>query len=191
VKQVNRLAISPDKRFLAAAGHSHVRLYDITSNNPNPIHSFDGHTSNVTGVAFHLETKWMATSSEDGTVKIWDLRSPHVQRDFAHGAPVSDIVVHPNQGDVISCDQAGCVKIWDLAENANTHTLIPEEDVPLRSVTVAHDGSMLIAGNDKVFKLLSCGVGGADGCTGECVCVEDVDGSECHDCDANDEIQGP
>lgn len=29
--QVNRLSISPDKRFLAAAGNQHVKLYDITS----------------------------------------------------------------------------------------------------------------------------------------------------------------
>lgn len=29
--QVNRLSISPDKRFLAAAGNQHVRLYDINS----------------------------------------------------------------------------------------------------------------------------------------------------------------
>jgi WD40 repeat protein len=93
----------------------------------------------------------MATSSEDGTVKIWDLRSPNVQRDYTHGSAVNDVVIHPNQGEVISCDQAGCVKIWDLGENANTHTLIPEEDVPTRSVTVANDGSMLVAGNNKVM----------------------------------------
>lgn len=34
---VNRLAISPDKRFLAAAGYSSVKLYDINSNDPNPV----------------------------------------------------------------------------------------------------------------------------------------------------------
>jgi target of rapamycin complex subunit LST8 len=149
-QQVNRLAISPDKRFLAAAGNQHVRLYDCHSQNRNPVLSFNGHTSNVTGIAFHIETKWIATSSEDGTVKIWDLRSPDVQRDYNHGCPVTDVVIHPNQGEVISCDQAGFIKIWDLGENVNTHTLIPEEDVPVRSVVVANDGSTLIAGNHKV-----------------------------------------
>lgn len=29
--QVNRLSISPDKRFLAAAGNLNVKLYDINS----------------------------------------------------------------------------------------------------------------------------------------------------------------
>src|SRR5438105_4210567 len=41
--QVNRLCISPDKRFLAAAGHHTVKLYDIKSSNPNAILTFDGH----------------------------------------------------------------------------------------------------------------------------------------------------
>jgi G protein beta subunit-like protein len=95
----------------------------------------------------------MATSSEDHTVKIWDLRSPNVQRDYHHESTVNDVVIHPNQGEVISCDQAGSVRIWDLAENVVAHTLIPEEDVPVRSVTVANDGSMLVCGNNKVYAM--------------------------------------
>jgi G protein beta subunit-like protein len=147
---VNRLCISPDKRFLAAAGHTSVRLYDIKSTNPNPVLQFDGHTNNVTGIGFHCEGKWMVTSSEDGTVKIWDTRTGQVQRDYQHHSPVNDVVIHPNQGELISCDQAGNVRIWDLGENQCTHQLIPEDDVPVRSVSVATDGSMLVAGNNTV-----------------------------------------
>ena len=35
---------------------------------------FEGHTNNITAVSFHLEGKWLVTGSEDGTIKIWDLR---------------------------------------------------------------------------------------------------------------------
>lgn len=75
--QVNRLAISPDKRYLAAAGHHTVKLYDIKSTNPAAVLSFEGHTSNITGVAFHCETKWMVTSSEDGMKSIEIFTSEH------------------------------------------------------------------------------------------------------------------
>ncbi|EDN94959.1 conserved hypothetical protein [Sclerotinia sclerotiorum 1980 UF-70] len=146
--QVNRLCISPDKRFLAAAGHHTVKLYDIKSTNPNPLLTFEGHTGNITGVAFHCEGKWMVTSSEDGTVKIWETRSGTVQRSYSHGCPVNDVVIHPNQGEIISCDRGGSVRIWDLAENNCSHQLIPEEDVPVSSVTVATDGSTLCAGTN-------------------------------------------
>ncbi|MCJ1379067.1 TOR complex subunit lst8 [Xylographa soralifera] len=146
--QVNRLCISPDKRYLAAAGNHNVKLYDIRSTNPSPFLTFEGHLGNVTGVAFHCEGKWMVTSSEDGTVKIWDTRTATVQRNYTHGSPVNDVVIHPNQGELISCDRGGNVRIWDLGENKCTHQLIPEEDVSVSSVTVATDGTLLCAGNN-------------------------------------------
>lgn len=87
----------------------------------------------------------MVTSSEDGTVKIWDTRTGNVQRNYSHGVPVNDVVIHPNQGELISCDRGGNVRIWDLSENKCSHQLIPEEDKSVASVTVASDGSLLCA----------------------------------------------
>ena len=37
---------------------------------------------------------------------------------------VNDVVVHPNQGELISCDQLGRIKQWDLSENICTHELV-------------------------------------------------------------------
>ncbi|KAL2872156.1 WD40 repeat domain-containing protein [Aspergillus lucknowensis] len=147
--QVNRLCITPDKRYLAAGGHNNVKLYDIKSTNPNPVMTFEGHTNNITGVAFHCEGKWMVTSSEDGTVKVWDTRTGSLQRNYAHKVPVNDVVIHPNQGELISGDRAGIVRVWDLGESVCTHQLIPEDDVGVHSVSVASDGSLLCAGNKK------------------------------------------
>lgn len=36
--------------------------------------SYDSHTSNVMAVGFQCDGNWMYSGSEDGTVKIWDLR---------------------------------------------------------------------------------------------------------------------
>lgn len=36
--------------------------------------SFDSHTNNVMAVGFQCDGKWMYSGSEDGTVKIWDMR---------------------------------------------------------------------------------------------------------------------
>jgi G protein beta subunit-like protein len=82
--------------FLAAAGHHMVKLYDIKSTNPNAQLTFEGHTSKITGVAFHCEGKWMVTSSEDGTVKIWDTRTGSVQRNYMHGVPVNGFRLSPS-----------------------------------------------------------------------------------------------
>ncbi|KAL7419340.1 TOR complex subunit lst8 [Cryptotrichosporon argae] len=147
-KQVNRLAISPDKNFLAAAGNAHVRIWDIPSLNNAPVMTLDGHTGNVTALMYSAQGKWIVTGSEDGTVRVWDTRTGTVQRSYPHGCSVNDVVIHPNQGELISCDQQGSVKIWDLGENTCTHELVPAEDVPIRSVTIASDGGTLVAGNN-------------------------------------------
>jgi len=147
--QVNRLAISPDKRLLAAAIHKKVNVYEVASTSSTPLVSFEGHNSNITSVSFHSEGKWLVTGSEDGTIKIWDLRSTHLHRNYDNEAPVNDVVVHPNQGELISCDQAGRIKQWDLSENICTHELTPAGDTPMRSISLASDGSCLVAGNYK------------------------------------------
>jgi len=84
-------------------------------------------------------------------------------RNYNNEAPVNDVCVHPNQGELISCDQAGRIKQWDLSENICTHELTPAGDVPIRSVTLASDGSCLVAGNNKgkcyVWKIYEEGTG--------------------------------
>lgn len=127
-----------------------MKLYGCKGNDPTPIQTFEGHTNNITGLGFQCDTRWMVTSSEDGTVKIWDIKTGTVQRNYNHGCPVNDVVIHPNQGELISCDRGGDVRIWDLGYNRCSHHLIPEDDVSVASVAVASDGSLLCAGNNTV-----------------------------------------
>ena len=79
---------------------------------------------------------------------------------------MNDVVVHPNQGELISCDQAGSIKLWDLSENVCMLDLVsqinpvsipaphieqaPAGDVPIRSISIASEGSCHVAGNNKV-----------------------------------------
>ena len=78
-------------------------------------------------------------------MKIWDTRTGLVQRHYSHGVPVNDVVIHPNQGELISCDRGGNVRIWDLGENKCSHQLVPDPEKSVASVTVATDGSLLCA----------------------------------------------
>jgi len=147
--QVNCLNITPDKKFLAVAGNPHVRLYEINSNNPNPVTSFDGHTGNVTAVGFQKDRKWMYTGSEDGTVKIWDIRAPGYQRDYQSKAPINSVVLHPNQGELIAGDEDGTIRVWDLTANACSYELFPDGKTAVRSLTVASDASLVLAANNR------------------------------------------
>jgi target of rapamycin complex subunit LST8 len=146
--QVNKLEITPDKAYIAAAGNPHVRLFELNSNSQNPVTSFDGHTTNVTSLGFQRESRWMYTSSEDGTVKIWDIRAPGAQRDYDNRkVAINSAVLHPNQGEVIFGDQNGKVKVWDLTSDRITQEITPEADVGIRSVAISSDASLVTAGN--------------------------------------------
>eukprot|EP00824_Muranothrix_gubernata_P017398 TRINITY_DN35669_c0_g1_i1.p1 TRINITY_DN35669_c0_g1~~TRINITY_DN35669_c0_g1_i1.p1 ORF type:complete len:308 (-),score=62.25 TRINITY_DN35669_c0_g1_i1:10-933(-) len=146
--QINALAVTPDKQFLGVAGYPNVKLYEVTTANPNPVTNFAGHSANVTSIGFQKDGKWMYTASEDGTVKIWDMRAPGCQRDFECHAPVNTVALHPNQGELISGDQNGGIRVWDLTANRCTHSLTPDPDVAMRSVAIASDASIVVAASN-------------------------------------------
>ena len=47
---MNKLEITTDKSLLAAAGNSHIRLYEVASGNSQHVADYDSHTGNVTAV---------------------------------------------------------------------------------------------------------------------------------------------
>jgi len=155
--QINKLEFTPTKQYIAAAGNLHIRLFEVELMNQNPVTSFDGHKTNVTSFGFHREGKWMYSGSEDGTIRIWDIRAPGCQTNFECGGPVNTVVLHPNQAELISGDQNGVIKVWDLVSNTCSRTLTPDEDIPIRSISISSDGSKVVAvnnsGNICVFKL--------------------------------------
>ncbi|CAI0377237.1 unnamed protein product [Linum tenue] len=138
--QVNRLEITPDKRYLAAAGNPQIRLYDVNSNNPQPVMSYDSHTNNVMALGFQCDGNWMYSGSEDGTVKIWDLRAPGCQREYESRAAVNTVVLHPNQ---VSWDAK-----FDALGRISVLFSVPEVDTAVRSLTVMWDGSLVVAANN-------------------------------------------
>ncbi|XDC67328.1 hypothetical protein R6Z07M_018510 [Ovis aries] len=146
--QVNALEITPDRTMIAAAGYQHIRMYDLNSNNPNPIISYDGVNKNVASVGFHEDGRWMYTGGEDCTARIWDLRSRNLQcqRIFQVNAPINCVCLHPNQAELIVGDQSGAIHIWDLKTDHNEQ-LIPEPEVSITSAHIDPDASYMAAVN--------------------------------------------
>lgn len=123
-------------------------------------------------IAGQVRNKNMRLTHGQITAAILCSRTATPQRNYAHFSPVNDVALHSNQGELISCDQNGAIKIWDLGADCCSHDLVrddtagtqvrtsdrspfrrsqlPEEDVPMRSVSIASDGSSLVAGNHKV-----------------------------------------
>ncbi|MED6274362.1 Target of rapamycin complex subunit lst8, partial [Characodon lateralis] len=146
--QVNSLEVTPDRGMIAAAGYQHIRMYDLNSNNPNPVMNYDGVSKNITSVGFHEDGRWMYTGGEDCMARIWDLRSRNLQcqRIFQVNAPINCVCLHPNQAELIVGDQSGVIHVWDLKTDHNEQ-LIPEPEVSVNSVHIDPDASYMAAVN--------------------------------------------
>ncbi len=150
--QVNCLEISADKSLLVAGGNPLVHMFDINSNvgtEEKPIMTYDQHTSNVTSVGFQKNKKWVYSSSEDGTVRIWDIRTNHTLKTYDTGVAINTAAITSSENEIITGDQNGTVKIWDLRIDKCREEVQPLIDVPIKSISVAYDESIIAVATQK------------------------------------------
>jgi hypothetical protein len=50
--------------LIAAAGNSHIKLFDVNSNSPQETFHYEGHQGNVTAVGFQKDNRWMYTGGD-------------------------------------------------------------------------------------------------------------------------------
>jgi len=147
--QVNTLAITPNKQYIAAGGHPQIRLFELGPNNPQPIITFNGHKGNVIALGFNKEGRWMYSGSEDGSVKIWDLRNPNPVHDFEHKEPCTSVTLHPNQKHLLTAHQNGEIRVLDQQTGNVLHSFFPEGETSIQSVSIDPTGKFFCAVNNK------------------------------------------
>lgn len=92
----------------------------------------------------------MYTSSEDQTVKLWDLSASGCARDFKQSSHVTCATLHPNQGEIIVGLQDGTIRVIDLTAGKVSCVLtMSDDDSAIRSVTTSSDGRWLIGANNE------------------------------------------
>jgi G protein beta subunit-like protein len=146
--QVNCMAISPHKTGLVAAGHHHIRMFDLQSNCQIPAWSVEAHQQNITSIGFQKDGKWIYSGSEDNWIKIWDVRTQTVKRKYDCKASVNALALHCNQGELISGDQNGVIRLWDLKADSCFQSVAPRPDTSIRSITINSGGDMACVANN-------------------------------------------
>ena len=53
------------------------------------------------------------------------------------------------QGELLSSDSNGNIRVWDLTANACSYELVPEVGCAVRSLSVAADGTLVVAANSR------------------------------------------
>jgi WD40 repeat protein/serine/threonine protein kinase len=103
-----------------------------------------GHTDRVTAVAFSGDGKTLATSSLDGTVRLWEVGSQrHVK--LVGSTAYSAVAITPDGKTLAVVEQwAQAVRLWDVASRRERAILTPESEV--WSVAISPDGKLLAVG---------------------------------------------
>lgn len=71
---VNRMCISPNKKMLLCGCTNSLKIFDLENNSSFSLKHNYVYSCNVTCVGWRKDSEWLFAGSEDGQVKIFDIR---------------------------------------------------------------------------------------------------------------------
>lgn len=119
-------ALSPDGRLFATEGPEESGLVDIRDvATGEPVRSFSGHDVDVNEVAFGPDGTVLATTGDDGALRLWDPTTGRRLHEFASAA-ASEVWGPTFSGDgrrVAACFGQASVRVYDVSSGAEVADL--------------------------------------------------------------------
>lgn len=157
---IDALAFTPDgRRILAAAGGRGFRhtlsLWEVDTG--KLVRTVDAHSHDVKSLAISPDGKWALSGSRDRTMKLWDLATGALVREFKHDGEVEAVAFSPDGALLLSAGEDAVVSLWDrgsgkLARALTGHT------AAIHGAQFTPDGRFVLSGSaDGVLRLWKLG----------------------------------
>jgi WD40 repeat protein len=112
--KIGVVAINPRGSFgVSGAEDGTVRLWDLKKPGPKAFLPLAGHTSEIRGLVFSADEKWLATASTDRTVRLWNMQSTD---------PGAEPIVLPHDDEVVAVAISGDSR-WLLSASIRSAVL--------------------------------------------------------------------
>jgi len=108
------------------------------------IRTLEGHTAAVTSVGVSVDGQWIASGSEDKTLKIWELTTGRSKTISAHEGAVTAVAFVPGHSAIVSGGGDRTIRLWNTDSEVPLSTLTL--DSPVRSCAVG-PGLTVMAGD--------------------------------------------
>ena len=106
---INEIAYSPDSSRLAVASSIGIWIYDAKTG--EELDLFTGHIGPVERLSYSPDGRFIASSSSDKTVRLWDASTGNQIATLNHDEDVSNFVYSPD-GNTIATESQGKVYLW-------------------------------------------------------------------------------
>jgi WD40 repeat protein len=169
------VAFSPDCRMLAAAEFDNaVQVWDLATGAPAAVEAV-GHSGTINQVVFLGGGQTVATSSDDGTVRVWDARTGRQRLRLEHRAGedtrykagllcwVRTLAASPDGKLLASSSLDDTVRLWDAATGQQIYRLPGHGELGgWRALAFTPEGKRLASwGDDMYLRVWDMGTGKA------------------------------
>ncbi|XP_022217803.2 periodic tryptophan protein 2 homolog [Drosophila obscura] len=113
-----------------------------------------GHSSEMTCIAYSSDGQYIATGGEDSKVKLWNTQSSFCFVTFSeHTSGVTGIQFSRNKKFLVSSSLDGTVRAFDVIRYRNFRTFTSPSPAQFSCVAVDNSGELVVAGGQDIFDI--------------------------------------